>query len=86
MKSKASDLLPLYKTIQNLLNDNDFLKVTEIVDEYIQKDDMVLWVGLPRLTFVWRKSLPKWDSWVADSIKKFDESGENGRKIMRGLY
>jgi hypothetical protein len=35
---------------------------------------------------MWRKYLADWDSWVAESIKRFDEMSEDGKKIMRGLY
>ena len=83
----VSSLLPLYSEIRELLSNNKFHKVYEKIDfMYTKQLSTVLLVGMPRLTFMWRKYLPSWDSWVCESIKRFDEMGEDGKKIMRGLY
>jgi hypothetical protein len=80
-------LLPLYIDIREMLFNNKFDEVNDkITDMYTRQMSPVLLVGMPRLTFMWRKYLADWDSWVAESIKRFDEMSEDGKKIMRGLY
>lgn len=80
-------LLPIYKDIQEMLSSRKFDEVNDkITYMYTCQISAVLLVGMVRLTFMWRKYLANWDSWVAESIIRLDKMGLNSKEIMRGLY
>jgi hypothetical protein len=81
------NLLPIYKDIREMLFNCKFDEVNDkITDMYTRQISAVLLVGMVRLTFMWRKYLANWDSWVAESIKRLDKMGLDGKETMRGLY
>lgn len=83
----TKELLILYQEIQDMLHDKKYQDVNDRINNILNtNEDPVLWVGMPRLTFMWRKYLADWDTWVCDGIRKFESIGINGKQTMKGLY
>lgn len=86
MDINREQITELYKEIYQILLSKEYDKCDELLRNYNPEElNMVLLVGLPRLTFMYREHLSEWKPFLKRSYDEISKRNENPDELLKGL-
>jgi hypothetical protein len=86
MEINSDQISEIYKEVYHMIMERDFQSIDKKYQEFNVKElNMVLLVGLPRLTYLYRDEMDEWDSFLERCKNEIDERGENSEELLKGL-
>lgn len=82
----AKKLVPIYIELQRALAEGRTEEYSEFLKSLnVEELEITPMMGVSRLSFMWRDSIPHWKEYVAKIRDEIERRGEDAEKILTGL-